>query len=141
MNTMASRLRLYRKSLGLTQEELALKAGIAQEFISGIEKGRKRPSVEVLEKLCGALGCSLLRSCLVGVVGGPATCVGLLLGVVGGPCLGVGLFLSVSSMCLRGGIVTSGRVTVLSVRGGSNGEEADGECEPDECFHGCVSGS
>lgn len=58
MNTMASRIRLYRKSLGLTQEELALKAGIAQEFISGIEKGRKRPSVEVLEKLCGALGCS-----------------------------------------------------------------------------------
>lgn len=58
MNDLPSRIRTYRKSLGLTQEELAQKAGIAQEFISGIEKGRKRPSIEVLEKLCGALGCS-----------------------------------------------------------------------------------
>lgn len=93
----------------------------------------------------GALSCSLLGGGLSGglvcVVAGPTSGVGLLLSVPGGPSLRIGLFLSVSSLCLRGGIVTGGRVTVLGVRGGSDGEEADGECEADECFHGCVCGS
>lgn len=93
----------------------------------------------------GALSCSLLggglSGGLVSVVAGPAGCIRLLLSVPSGPSLRIGLFLSVSSLCLRGGIVTGGRVTVLSVRGGSDGEEADGECEADECFHGCVCGS
>lgn len=58
MNGLAPKIRTFRRSLGLTQRELGAKAGIAQEFISEIEKGKKRPSLEVLEKLCGALGCS-----------------------------------------------------------------------------------
>jgi len=68
LDGLAPKLRAYRKSLGLTQRELGSKAGIAQEFISEIEKGKKRPSIEVLEKLCGALGCS--ADYLLGLSGG-----------------------------------------------------------------------
>jgi hypothetical protein len=89
----------------------------------------------------GALGGSLLSGLLLGVVVGPGLSVGLL-SVVGGPSLSVGsLLLSVSGLGLRGSIVTGGIITILGVRGGSNCEEADGEGEADECFHGCVSGS
>ena len=88
----------------------------------------------------GALGSSLLSGGLLGVVVGPSLSVGLL-SVVGGPSLSVGLLLSVSGLGLWGGIVAGSGITVLSVRGGSDCEEADGEGEADECFHGCVSGS
>jgi transcriptional regulator with XRE-family HTH domain len=43
---------------GLTQSQLAERVGITQAFLAEIEKGRKRPSLDVLEKLCDALGCS-----------------------------------------------------------------------------------
>jgi transcriptional regulator with XRE-family HTH domain len=58
LNDLSYNMRSYRKSLGMTQKQLGEKAGIAQEFVSEIESGKKSPSVEVLVKLCGALGCS-----------------------------------------------------------------------------------
>ena len=88
----------------------------------------------------GTLGGSLLSGLLLGVVVGPSLCVGLL-GIVSGPGLSVGLLLSVSGLGLGGGVVAGSGITVLSVRGGSDCEEADGKGEADECFHGCVSGS
>ena len=58
MNDLPYKLKELREALGLTQTQLGERAGIAQEFVSEIEKGRKKPSIEVLEKLCGALGCT-----------------------------------------------------------------------------------
>jgi transcriptional regulator with XRE-family HTH domain len=58
LNDLPYKIKSYRLSLGMTQKQLGEKAGIAQEFISEIESGKKKPSLEVLENLCGALGCS-----------------------------------------------------------------------------------
>jgi len=50
------RLKTLRKAKGLSQEELAEKSGLNRPYISGIEKGRRNVSLEVMEKLAGALG-------------------------------------------------------------------------------------
>lgn len=47
---------LYFRSLrGNTQVNLAQKSGVTQDYISRIEKDQKKPSLETLEKLLGAL--------------------------------------------------------------------------------------
>lgn len=56
MNQLPNRIRTLRRRQGLTQAQLAKLIGVAQPYITEIEKGRKRPSVEVLEKLCDSLG-------------------------------------------------------------------------------------
>ncbi|MDD5018521.1 MAG: helix-turn-helix domain-containing protein [Eubacteriales bacterium] len=58
MNDLADRIRLMRQAQNLNQSQLALRVGVAQAYISEIEKGKKTPSVDVLEKLCDALDCS-----------------------------------------------------------------------------------
>ena len=45
-----------RNNLRLTQEELAQKCGVTQQFIQMLEKGKKNPSVSTLKKLAAALG-------------------------------------------------------------------------------------
>lgn len=45
-----------RKELKLTQEELALRAGLTRQYIGLVEKHQKTPSVKVLVALCDALG-------------------------------------------------------------------------------------
>lgn len=49
-------LRVVRKEVGLTQEELALSAGVERNFVSLIERGINQPTVRVLFKLATALG-------------------------------------------------------------------------------------
>lgn len=58
MNDLSKKLRQKRKLHGLTQAQLAQRVGITQAFLAEIEVGRKRPSIEVLQKLCDVLGCS-----------------------------------------------------------------------------------
>lgn len=58
MNEMSKKLKQKRKQQGLTQAQLSARVGITQAFLAEIESGRKRPSIEVLEKLCDSLGCS-----------------------------------------------------------------------------------
>jgi len=48
-------LRECRKKAGLTQEELALEAGIERNYVSLIELGRNQPSISVVFKLASAL--------------------------------------------------------------------------------------
>lgn len=50
-----------RKSLGLTQCELAKRAGIAQSTLSNIEKGKKRPQFDTMSAVCRVLGLSILE--------------------------------------------------------------------------------
>jgi transcriptional regulator with XRE-family HTH domain len=45
-----------RNNLRLTQEELAQKCGVTQQFIQMLENGKKNPSVSTLKKLAAALG-------------------------------------------------------------------------------------
>jgi len=39
-----------------SQESLALKAGVDRSFLSGIESGRRSPSIDVVFRLADALG-------------------------------------------------------------------------------------
>ena len=58
---IGNRIRQYRQRSGLSQETLALNAGLTVSFIGDIERGVKKPSVESLEKLLGVLNVSFLE--------------------------------------------------------------------------------
>ncbi|RWH69169.1 helix-turn-helix transcriptional regulator [Mesorhizobium sp.] len=47
-----------RAAAGLTQEQVADRADISQQYISGLERGQRNPSVETLYKIAQALGVS-----------------------------------------------------------------------------------
>lgn len=53
---LASRLYRLRDSLGLTQEELAVRTGLDQAGISDIENGDANPTVRTLGRLAAGLG-------------------------------------------------------------------------------------
>ncbi|MEJ2031084.1 MAG: helix-turn-helix transcriptional regulator [Maritimibacter sp.] len=55
----AKTLRRHRKALGLSQEELAFRAGLSVSFLSYLETRRRQPSLTVLDALCRELGISL----------------------------------------------------------------------------------
>ncbi len=54
-----SRLRRYREDLGLTQAELARRAGVSRQLIGAAESGRNLPRVDAGVALAGALGISV----------------------------------------------------------------------------------
>src|SRR6266700_4000128 len=54
------RLRRARVGAGLSQAELAFRAGIAQSVISAYEAGRRQPSLPTLARLIDAAGCDLV---------------------------------------------------------------------------------
>lgn len=47
-----------RKEKGMTQERLAELSGLSQQYISGLESGRRNPTVVTLYELATALGVS-----------------------------------------------------------------------------------
>lgn len=48
-------LRERRKACGLSQERLALEAGLDRTFISLLERGQRQPTLGSLFKLCASL--------------------------------------------------------------------------------------
>jgi transcriptional regulator with XRE-family HTH domain len=56
---LGKRIYLSRKENGLTQAALAEKAKISNEFMSGIERGAKMPSLLTVERLAAALRVSI----------------------------------------------------------------------------------
>jgi transcriptional regulator with XRE-family HTH domain len=54
-------LRVVRKEVGLTQEELALAAQVDRTFVSMMERGERQPTVRVLFKLATALNVAPVR--------------------------------------------------------------------------------
>ena len=54
--TFAKNLRFFRTNLGITQEELARRAGVTRNAIANYESGRTEPSFEALCFFCGELG-------------------------------------------------------------------------------------
>lgn len=48
-------LQALRRSKGLSQEELAHRSEIHQTYLSGVERGKRNPTVTVLERLAVAL--------------------------------------------------------------------------------------
>ena len=51
-------LRQRRRESGLSQEHLALEAGIERVYVSLLENGKRQPTFHMMVKLAGALGCS-----------------------------------------------------------------------------------
>lgn len=51
-------LRAKRKALSLSQEQLALEAGIERVYVSWLENGHKQPTFQTILKLARAMGCS-----------------------------------------------------------------------------------
>jgi len=49
-------LRALREKEGLSQEELAFRARLDRTYISGIERGRRNPSVRSLQRITDAIG-------------------------------------------------------------------------------------
>lgn len=45
-----------RAAAGLTQEEVADRAGVSQQYLSGLERGGRNPSIETLVRIAVALG-------------------------------------------------------------------------------------
>lgn len=54
-NKFGKELQRLRKSLELTQYQLAELAGISAAYISQLENGKKQPTDRVIAKLCGPL--------------------------------------------------------------------------------------
>jgi transcriptional regulator with XRE-family HTH domain len=53
-------VRRIRQKKGLTQEELANISGFSQQYISGLEKGHRNPTVVTVYELATALGASYM---------------------------------------------------------------------------------
>ncbi|MBC2653613.1 helix-turn-helix domain-containing protein [Novosphingobium aerophilum] len=49
-----------RQARGLTQEQVAERSGFSQQYISGLERGHRNPTVVTLFELAQALGASPL---------------------------------------------------------------------------------
>ena len=47
-----------RREKGLTQEEVAERSGFSQQYISGLERGRRNPTIVTVYELAQALGVS-----------------------------------------------------------------------------------
>lgn len=53
---MATRIIALRKRRGLTQEQLAEKAGVGRSHLARLETARQDPTLSTLEKIAKALG-------------------------------------------------------------------------------------
>jgi transcriptional regulator with XRE-family HTH domain len=47
-----------RKEKGLTQEQLAERSGLSQQYLSGLERGQRNPTIVTVYELSVALGVS-----------------------------------------------------------------------------------
>lgn len=56
MDSVGKRIRCFREQAGLTQQELAEKAGLRQSHISRLEQGHHSPSALTLQKIADVLG-------------------------------------------------------------------------------------
>jgi transcriptional regulator with XRE-family HTH domain len=55
VDKVAARIKTLRERRGMTQEELAAKAGISRAYLARVETVRHEPTLTTLEKLAKAL--------------------------------------------------------------------------------------
>lgn len=58
---MGNQIRELRKGKGLSQEQLALQAGIDRSYVGGIERGERNVSFLTLVKIAECLGCDVAK--------------------------------------------------------------------------------
>jgi len=54
-------IKTQRALLGISQEELAHRAGLHRTYVSDLERGARNPSIESIEKLASALQISVAK--------------------------------------------------------------------------------
>ena len=54
-------IKTRRASLGISQEELAYRAGLHRTYISDLERGARNPSIDSIEKVARALELSVSK--------------------------------------------------------------------------------
>lgn len=47
-----------RTEKGLTQEQLAERSGLSQQYLSGLERGKRNPTIVTIYEIASALGVS-----------------------------------------------------------------------------------
>lgn len=52
---VGKRIRQLRLDMGISQEELGFRTGLDRTYISGIERGKRNPSLKNIAKLAAAL--------------------------------------------------------------------------------------
>ena len=57
---VGSNILRIRQRLGMTQEALAEKSGFSQQYLSGLERGQRNPTIVTLYEIAQALGVSHL---------------------------------------------------------------------------------
>ena len=57
----AKRLIHFREANGLSKNQLSIKSGVSQPYIGDIESGKKKPTIDTIERLCDALGVTLAQ--------------------------------------------------------------------------------
>ncbi len=53
---LGANVRRHRQLKGMTQEQLALEAGMERSYVSDLERGTRNPTVRALGRLAKALG-------------------------------------------------------------------------------------
>ena len=53
---VGANVKRLREAKGLSQEELAFDAEMHRTYVSGIERGKRNPTVTVIERLANAVG-------------------------------------------------------------------------------------
>ncbi len=61
LTNLGTAIRSERSALGMSQDELARRAGLHRTYISDLERGTRNPSVESVEKLAAALHISISK--------------------------------------------------------------------------------
>lgn len=56
---VAWNIRRLRVAKGISQDDLALEAEIERSYVGHLERGKKNPTVETLEKIARALNCTV----------------------------------------------------------------------------------
>lgn len=56
---VAWNIRRVRVAKGISQDDLALEAEIERSYVGHLERGKKNPTVETLEKIARALNCTV----------------------------------------------------------------------------------
>lgn len=59
--TVGRRIRHLRNEIGISQEELADRAGIDRTYITSVECGKRNISIVNVEKIANALGVTLAK--------------------------------------------------------------------------------
>jgi transcriptional regulator with XRE-family HTH domain len=58
LTVVGENIKYYRTKLGMTQEELADRAGINRSYLASLERGRRNTTLKTVEMLAKALGVS-----------------------------------------------------------------------------------